>query len=92
MAQGVYSNGLMVNVSETEVTLDFLYVQPAQPRAKVRSRVIVSPVQAKRMIRLLGENLKRFEERFGAVREAPRRPSKDPSPDGGGGGGGQIIH
>ena len=43
MAQGVYANMAMVNHTETEFTLDMLYVQPQQPRAKVRARSSPTP-------------------------------------------------
>lgn len=69
-AQGAYANLAMVNHSETEFTIDFIFVQPQAPRAKVRSRIITSPRHVKRLIAALEENLRRFEKIHGAV-EAP---------------------
>ena len=44
VAQGQYVNMALVNHTETEFVLDFIYVQPQQPKAKVRSRVITNPL------------------------------------------------
>ena len=45
-AQGMYVNMAMVNHSETEFTLDFVYVQPQEPKGNVRARIITSPKHA----------------------------------------------
>lgn len=75
-AQGVYANLALVNHTDAEFTLDFLFVQPQAPRAKVRSRVITSPRHLKRLITALQENLRRYEEAHGAV---PSDPAATPS-------------
>ncbi|MFL5357095.1 DUF3467 domain-containing protein [Archangium sp.] len=67
VAQGQYVNMAMVNQSETEFTLDFIYVQPHQPRAKVRSRVILNPKHLKRLLALLQDGVARHEARFGPI-------------------------
>jgi hypothetical protein len=56
-AQGVYANLALVHHSETEFTLDFIYVQPQGGRAKVRSRVILAPAQAEGLMRALRNHL-----------------------------------
>ncbi len=66
-AQGIYANLVLVNHTETEFTLDFMYLQPQQPKAKVRSRIISSPKHTKRILNALKENMRRYEERFGPV-------------------------
>jgi hypothetical protein len=66
-AQGVYANLAVVNHSDAEFTLDFIFVQPQAPRAKVRSRVITSPKHVKRLLMALEDNLKKYEENFGPV-------------------------
>ncbi len=66
-AQGAYANLAVVNHTDAEFTLDFIFVQPQAPRAKVRSRVITSPRHVKRMIRVLQDNLARYEAQFGPV-------------------------
>ncbi len=67
MAQGAYVNLAMVNHTETEFILDFIYVQPQQPKAKVRSRLITSPKHTKRLLEALKDNVAKFEKRFGVI-------------------------
>jgi hypothetical protein len=57
----------LVNHTETEFTLDFIYVQPQQPRAKVLSRVITNPKHMKRLVLAMQDNLAKFEARFGSI-------------------------
>ena len=66
-AQGVYCNMALVNHTQTEFALDFIYVQPQEPKAKVRARVITSPVHVRRLITALNDNLLKYEKRFGVV-------------------------
>jgi hypothetical protein len=66
-ANGVYANLAMVNHNETEFILDFLFVQPQQPRAMVRSRIISSPKHTKRLMLALQDNLAKYENRFGTI-------------------------
>jgi len=72
-AQGVYINLAVVNHNDTEFTLDFIFVQPQAPRAKVRSRVITSPRHAKRMMLALQENVANYEKMFGPIEPAVQR-------------------
>ncbi len=73
VAQGIYANLAVVNHTDAELTLDFIYVQPQELRGKVRSRIILSPRHAKRLLRALHENLDRYEKTFGEIPlEAPR--------------------
>ncbi len=67
VANGVYSNLAMVNHTETEFTFDFIYVQPQQPRAKVRARIITNAKHTKRILIALTENIARYEQRFGVI-------------------------
>jgi hypothetical protein len=66
-AQGVYCNLAMVNHAPTEFTLDFMYVQPQQPKARVRARVITSPQHMKRLLLAMQDNLAKYEKAFGTV-------------------------
>jgi len=72
-AQGVYCNLAAVNHNDAEFTIDFIFVQPQAPRAKVRSRVITSPRHVKRLLLALQENLARYERTFGPVEAAVQR-------------------
>jgi hypothetical protein len=67
VAQGMYVNLALVNHNETEFTIDVMYLQPQQPKAKVRARLISSPKHTKRLMRALEENIRRYEERFGPI-------------------------
>src|SRR3989339_1762611 len=69
VAQGIYANLAGVSHSETEFVLDFLFLQPGQPKAKLRSRVISSPVHTKRLLAALADNVRKYEERFGVISE-----------------------
>lgn len=71
---GVYSNQMMVQHTREEFVIDFINLFP--PQGVVTSRVIVSPGHLKRMIRALGDNLARYESRFGPIVEA-----EPPTPD-----------
>ena len=78
-AQGAYSNLVLINHNENEFVLDFAYLQPGAPRARVRSRVISSPRHTKRLLRALEYNVRKYEERFGKIDE----PEGLPVPAGG---------
>jgi hypothetical protein len=67
IAQGVYSNLVLLNHTENEFVLDFAFIQPSNGRAKVRTRVISSPRHTKRLLAALQKNLERYEERFGTI-------------------------
>src|SRR5437762_8643300 len=67
VANGHYINMALVNHTETEFTLDFIYVQPQQPKAKVRSRIITNPKHMKRLLLAIQDNLSKFESKFGQI-------------------------
>jgi hypothetical protein len=73
-AKGSYSNFVIVSHTAMEVVVDFAFVHGAPPRAKVESRVILSPMQAKRLLRTLAENLRKYESQYG---EIPSPPGED---------------
>ena len=73
-AQGVYANLAAMSHTETEFLFDFLFVQPNAPKARLRSRVISSPVHAKRVLAALADNVRKYEERFGPINAAPPGP------------------
>jgi len=73
-AQGVYSNLVLSNVTSEEVVLDFVYAPPNAPKAKVRSRVIMTPRHAKRLAGLLQVNIAEYEKQFGIITDEPQKP------------------
>ncbi len=66
-ANGVFVNMAMVNHTETEFTLDLVYVQPQAPKATVRARAITTPKHMKRLLHALQDNVAKYESRFGAI-------------------------
>jgi hypothetical protein len=67
VADGIYANMALVNHTETEFTMDFIYVQPQQPKARVKSRIITNPKHMKRLLLAMQDNLAKFEAKFGTV-------------------------
>jgi hypothetical protein len=69
MADGQYANLAVITHSFAEFVLDFVNVMPNVPKAKVKSRVIMTPHHAKRHMRALVDNVKRFEAAHGIIKE-----------------------
>ena len=76
-ARGQYANLALISHSETEFVMDFIFLQPQNPKAKVLTRVVTSPVHAKRLLAALKDNLEKYEARFGPIRTDPAQaPAK----------------
>ena len=75
-SRGVYSNLALIAHSETEFVLDFIFLQPQNPKAKVLSRIVSSPGHAKRLLWALKDNIEKYEARFGPIRAGA--PSETP--------------
>lgn len=69
MAEGVYANLAMIAHSNSEFIIDFIRLMPGVPKAKVKSRVIITPEHAKRLLMALKENIKKYEDTFGAIKQ-----------------------
>lgn len=69
LATGVYSNLAIITHSPAEVVCDFVQIMPGMPKGKVRSRVIMTPQNAKRFLQALADNLHKFEQNFGTIEE-----------------------
>lgn len=74
IAEGVYSNLAIISHSHSEFILDFVRLMPNVPKAKVKSRIVLTPQHAKRLMRALAENLKKYETQFGPVNEPEQPP------------------
>ena len=74
IAEGVYSNLAIISHSHSEFILDFVRLMPNVPKAKVKSRIVLTPQHAKRLMRALAENLKKYENQFGPVNEPEQPP------------------
>ena len=68
--RGAYSNMTIMGYTPTEFIMDFVFHHPGMPRANVQSRVVMSPVQAKRLMRLLEQNMANYEKAFGVIKLA----------------------
>ena len=68
-AEGTYSNLAIINHSVSEFIVDFISVMPGQPKAKVKSRIILTPQHAKRLLKAMAENIRRFEAQHGEITE-----------------------
>ena len=67
IADGVYSNLAIINHSASEFIVDFITVMPGAPKARVKSRVILTPEHAKRFKKALADNIQRFENTNGII-------------------------
>jgi len=74
VAEGVYSNLAIISHSHTEFVLDFIRIMPNVPKAKVKARVVLTPPHAKRLMRALMDNVKKFESQFGVIDEPEQPP------------------
>ncbi len=68
VAQGVYATGAIINHSPSEFVVDFVQFMPGA-RPSVKSRIILSPLQAKQLVKSLAENVTNFETNFGEIKE-----------------------
>lgn len=69
IADGTYANLAVINHSPSEFVLDFIKIMPGVPKAKVKSRIILTPQHAKRFMKALQENVNRFEAAHGEITE-----------------------
>ncbi len=69
IAEGVYSNLAIITHSHSEFVVDFVRMMPGVPKAKVKSRIILTPQHAKRLMRALIDNVKKFESMHGEIKD-----------------------
>ena len=74
VAEGIYSNLAIINHSSSEFVLDFIQVMPGMPKAKVKSRIIMTPEHAARLLGALQDNLARFEAQLKAAAQNQQHP------------------
>ncbi len=70
-AEGIYSNLAIISHSNAEFVIDFTRLLPGVPKAKVFSRIIMSPIHAKLFLNALNENIRKFESQNGEIRVEP---------------------
>lgn len=69
IAEGIYSNLAIISHSHSEFIVDFIRLLPNVPKAKVKSRIILTPSHAKRLMKALMDNVKRYENQFGTIED-----------------------
>lgn len=69
VANGVYSNLVVINHSPSEFIFDFITMMPGFTKAKVRSRVILAPQHAKKLMHALNQNIANFEKKNGLIKD-----------------------
>ncbi len=74
IAEGTYANLAIINHSVSEFVVDFVNVMPGTPKAKVKSRIILTPQHAKRLMKALADNVKRFENSHGKIKDYEQPP------------------
>lgn len=74
IAEGIYSNLAIISHSNSEFVVDFIRMMPGVPKAKVKSRIVLTPQHAKRLMHALAENIQKFEEHFGEIESAEHPP------------------
>jgi hypothetical protein len=74
IAEGIYSNLAIISHSNSEFVVDFVRMMPNMPQAKVKSRIILTPEHAKRLLTALADNVRKYEQQFGVVQENDAPP------------------
>ena len=69
VAEGTYSNIAIINHSPSEFVVDFIQMMPGVPKAKVKSRIILTPQHAKRLMNALNDNISKFQEQHGEIKD-----------------------
>lgn len=77
IASGLYANLAVINHGASEFFLDFITVAPNMPQAKVQSRVIMTPENAKNLLFALSENIRRYESTFGEIKPTLPKANKN---------------
>ena len=76
VAQGIYSNLAVITHSSSEFVVDFVRIMPGIPKANVKSRIILTPEHAKRLLMALQDNVKKYETVHGPIKNI--KPGLDP--------------
>lgn len=67
VAEGIYANLAVITHSSAEVVMDFIRVLPGVPKANVKSRLVLAPEHAKRLLFALQDNIAKYEQAFGII-------------------------
>lgn len=67
-AEGIYANLAMIVHSPTEIIIDYARIMPRATKARVQSRIIMTPMHAKILLKTLEDNIKKFEDKYGEIK------------------------
>ena len=76
IASGIYSNLAIITHSSNEFIMDFVQMMPGLPKPMVKSRVLMTPENAKRLLRALMDNIQKYESQFGEVKLRDNQPMR----------------
>ncbi len=74
VAEGIYSNLAIITHSPSEFVIDFIKMMPGVPKAKVKSRIVLTPQHAKRLMKALKDNIGKFESTHGTIKDTEPSP------------------
>ena len=74
VAEGIYSNLAIISHSHSEFVIDFIRMLPNAPKAKVKSRIVITPHHAKRFLKALADNVKKYESQHGSIESSQDPP------------------
>lgn len=75
IAEGEYANLAMIAHSSSEFVIDFIRLMPGIPKAKVKARIVITPEHAKRLLAALSDNIEKYEESFGNIKQTQDTPT-----------------
>lgn len=81
VADGIYANMAVIAHSSSEFVFDFIRVLPGVPKAQVKSRIVMTPEHAKRLMFAIQDNIRRYESQMGEIRMPEQRSGNIPSMD-----------
>jgi len=73
-AEGIYSNLAIINHSVSEFVVDFISIMPGTPKARVKSWIVLTPQHAKKFLKALADNVQRFENVHGTIKDYEQPP------------------
>src|SRR4029077_13665432 len=74
IAEGEFANLAMIAHSSSEFVIDFIRLMPGIPKAKVKSRIVIIPEHAKRLLGALKDNISKYEANFGPIKQTDDLP------------------
>jgi hypothetical protein len=74
VSEGEYANLAMIAHSNSEFVIDFIRLMPGVPKAKVKSRIVITPEHAKRLLGALSDNISKYEAVHGPIKQTDGAP------------------